>query len=192
MNDRAPYGAAGGREEADIESPEQKDEFEPSLPPRQQPCPRRRPSCAIEDRVEGQDQGQQTRKGGSEANGSPTATPAHSMVPLDPATSGSEQPASSSADSQQTWPGPDFELKQVLPGSVYLWACGERDEEDENVSRPEFYAAWVVLIVSDAGSSVAESLTFFGAAERHKRRTAAVFELTENQLTTPLCIVPAP
>lgn len=49
------------------------------------------------------------------------------------------------------WPGPDFKLKQILPGSVYLWACGERGEGDGEspaVSRPEFWAAWVVLIVS--------------------------------------------
>lgn len=48
------------------------------------------------------------------------------------------------------WPGLDFKLKAVLPGSVYLWGCGERDEGDgaSPVSRPEVFAAWVVLLVS--------------------------------------------
>lgn len=47
------------------------------------------------------------------------------------------------------WPGENFKVAQLLPGSVYLWACGERDERDGEspVSDPEFCAAWVVLIV---------------------------------------------
>ena len=51
------------------------------------------------------------------------------------------------------WPGRDFRLNKVLPGSVYLWACGERSDGDGTspVSRPEHWAAWVVLIVSACG-----------------------------------------
>lgn len=51
----------------------------------------------------------------------------------------------------QPWPGPDFKLSTLLPDSVYLWACGERSnsENDESaVSRSEVVAAWVILIVS--------------------------------------------
>ena len=51
------------------------------------------------------------------------------------------------------WPGRDFRLNKVLPGSVYLWACGERSDGDGTspVSRPEHWAAWVVLVVSARG-----------------------------------------
>lgn len=47
------------------------------------------------------------------------------------------------------WPGSSFKVEEVLPGSVYLWACGERDPGDSAspVSRPEIVAAWVVLMV---------------------------------------------
>lgn len=48
------------------------------------------------------------------------------------------------------WPGENFKVASILPGSVYLWACGERDEGDGTspVSTAEACAAWVVLMVS--------------------------------------------
>lgn len=46
-----------------------------------------------------------------------------------------------------TWPGSHFKLHNFLPGSVYLWACGEHGEEGQ-ASRPDVAAAWVVVIVS--------------------------------------------
>lgn len=51
------------------------------------------------------------------------------------------------------WPGLDIRLNQILPGSVYLWACGERGDDDGvcSVSQSECCAGWVVLMVS-AGS----------------------------------------
>lgn len=62
----------------------------------------------------------------------------------------------------EPWPGSAFRLEQFLPGSVYLWACGERGaddgsggSEDANTvplsATPELsevLAAWVILIVS--------------------------------------------
>ncbi|CAM9740034.1 unnamed protein product [Pylaiella littoralis] len=56
----------------------------------------------------------------------------------------------SSAVASTPWPGPDFKVSQVLPGSVYLWACNERGEGGGTspVSRAEACAAWVVLTVS--------------------------------------------
>ena len=58
-------------------------------------------------------------------------------------------PQAPEANSPPSWPGPDFKIGRVLPGSVYLWACGERDEGDSPapVSGPECAAAWVVLMV---------------------------------------------
>lgn len=52
----------------------------------------------------------------------------------------------------QLWPGSDLKLEKYLPGSVYLWACGEHGKEGGEttscVSRSEAAAAWVVLVVS--------------------------------------------
>lgn len=47
------------------------------------------------------------------------------------------------------WPGPDFKLATVIPGSVYLWACGEPLQADgtSRVSRPQAAAAWIIIIV---------------------------------------------
>lgn len=55
-----------------------------------------------------------------------------------------------SAVESTLWPGPDLKISKFLPGSVYLWACGERGEGDGTspVSRSETCAAWVVLTVS--------------------------------------------
>lgn len=65
----------------------------------------------------------------------------------------SRPPLDSHADNQQPltvvvaagvatpWPGSNFKLDQYLADSVYLWACGERGEGDENpVSRSEALA----------------------------------------------------
>lgn len=56
---------------------------------------------------------------------------------------------SSRQASEALWPGRDFKLANFLPGSVYLWACGERGEEEDStpVSVAEVVAAWVVLLV---------------------------------------------
>ena len=63
-----------------------------------------------------------------------------------------EQPDSSSAINQTARPGASFELKEVLPDSVYRWACGESDGGDERTpifaSRLEVLSTWVILIVS--------------------------------------------
>ena len=49
-----------------------------------------------------------------------------------------------------SWPGRDFELREYLPGSVYLWACGERDYgEDQAPSASDAVVAWAVLLVSN-------------------------------------------
>jgi len=49
-----------------------------------------------------------------------------------------------------SWPGRDFELKEYLPGSVYLWAGGERDdEEDQAPSASDAVVGWAVLLVSN-------------------------------------------
>ena len=60
-------------------------------------------------------------------------------------------PQATESTSSPSWPGPDFKIGRVLPGSVYLWACGERDGGDSPtpVSRPESAAAWVVLMVKE-------------------------------------------
>ena len=77
----------------------------------------------------------------------PASTPSH--------TAGTKHAASKTNITLGTgaslpWPGPDFRLNQILRGSVYLWACGERGEGDgeSKVSRSECCAGWVVLIVS--------------------------------------------
>ena len=49
----------------------------------------------------------------------------------------------------KSWPGRDFELREYLPGSVYLWACGERDDEDQAPSASDAVVAWAVLLVSN-------------------------------------------
>ena len=49
-----------------------------------------------------------------------------------------------------SWPGRDFALKEYLPGSVYLWAGGERDdEEDQAPSASDAVVGWAVLLVSN-------------------------------------------
>lgn len=160
MVDRAPFRTAGSGE-ALLGSPEQKDEFELTT----RSSLRQRPSRPHDSETV-HDQGPRARDDASEANDSPGAVSALSGTPLDPVTSGGEELDSSRTTNQPTWPGPGFELTKVIPGSVYLWACGERDHGDENapseVSRPEVCAAWVVLTVSEA-----DSLTCLVAAVRH-------------------------
>ncbi|CAN0359830.1 unnamed protein product [Ectocarpus sp. 12 AP-2014] len=50
--------------------------------------------------------------------------------------------------SPRLWPGSDFKLDRFQAGSVYLWACGERDQDDGEapVTVPEAVAAWVILL----------------------------------------------
>lgn len=41
-------------------------------------------------------------------------------------------------------------ISRLLPGSVYLWACGERGRDEEDTSLPlrsEAAAAWIILLV---------------------------------------------
>ncbi|CAM9582635.1 unnamed protein product [Ectocarpus sp. 4 AP-2014] len=75
----------------------------------------------------------------------PARAPVHTVDRGHDASEANNRPGALTAT---PWPGKDFRLKQVLPGSVYLWACGERGEGDGpcSVSRPEAVAAWVVLI----------------------------------------------
>lgn len=57
--------------------------------------------------------------------------------------------------SPRPWPGSDFKLDRFQAGSVYLWACGERDQDDGEapVTVPEAVAAWVILLVGGKWSS---------------------------------------
>ncbi|CAM9764131.1 unnamed protein product [Ectocarpus fasciculatus] len=75
----------------------------------------------------------------------PARAPVHTVGRGHDASEANNRPGALTATA---WPGKDFRLEQVLPGSVYLWACGERGEGDgpSPVSRPEAVAAWVVLI----------------------------------------------
>lgn len=123
---RAPFGMPCDGE-AQLELPEQKDTFEAT-----RPSTLRQRSSRSGDIEKAQDKGQRTRNGASEVNDSPGGVSVHSGTPLDPATSGGDQSDSSSAVIQPTWPGPGFDLNKVLPGSVYLWACGEHDDGDEH------------------------------------------------------------
>eukprot|EP00904_Undaria_pinnatifida_P000663 jgi/Undpi1/10598/HiC_scaffold_29.g13048.m1 len=55
----------------------------------------------------------------------------------------------------ESWPGHDFELKEYLPGSVYLWACGEKGlGQDQAPSASDAVVAWAVLLVQIAGYTV--------------------------------------
>lgn len=76
----------------------------------------------------------------------PTRAPSPTVEKTDGASEGSTAPQ---ALASARWPGSNFKIAQILPGSVYLWACGERDEGDSTfpVSCPEVVAAWVVLTV---------------------------------------------
>lgn len=99
--------------------------------------------------------------------------PAHAFAPAAPATTvGASAPSSAPAPSPSeeaapysrqaseiAWPGRDFKVAHFLPGSVYLWACGERGDGEEAtpVSRAEVGAAWVVLSVRFARDDLTPS-----------------------------------
>eukprot|EP00752_Nemacystus_decipiens_P003893 g3575.t1 len=88
--------------------------------------------------------------GGNELDHPPDrAAPGHTVDVQHDASQGANGNTPTVALRESTpWPGRDFRLKKVLPGSVYLWACDERGDGDGTspVSRPERWAAWVVLL----------------------------------------------
>ena len=145
MSERAPFGTEG----APLGSPDTEQKCETQIQGmsglRQRSSRRRDIETAGHMRP-------RTHNEISEADDNPGTLSAHPGTPLGSVNPGGEQPESTGADNEGTWPGSDFELKTVLPGSVYLWACGERDDGDQKgppeISRPEVCAAWVVLIVS--------------------------------------------
>lgn len=89
----------------------------------------------------------------------------------------------SGTSARVSWPGADFRLSQILPGSVYLWACGERHDGEgvSDVSLPERCSAWVVLIV---GAESLESVTHWSILYCCVRR--------ETRLSTSLSRIPPP
>lgn len=67
-----------------------------------------------------------------------------------------EPPESSEAEIEESpvefntpWPGPDFKVGNFLPGSVYLWACGEpfQGGNMSRVSSCQAASAWIILMV---------------------------------------------
>lgn len=92
------------------------------------------------------------------------------MSMVDPRLTPSKTSEPTGADNEESaavvktpWPGSDFKVGDILPDSVYLWACGESFEGDKLalVSRSQAAAAWIIIIVS------AKHLKYLGSRVLH-------------------------
>lgn len=136
----------GGGE--DIPVDEEKEVEEPSLS--------RQQSAASDDVEAAPHEGVRRRRipprEASEEMDNSSALSVHSVTPLYPAPPQRGEPdVTHDPNDRAPWPGSEFKIAQVLPDSVYLWACGEHEGDqglaEKSVSTAGCVAAWVVLIV---------------------------------------------
>lgn len=119
----------------------------------------------------------------------PIHAPSHSLGDEHDTFEQCDRPPAASA--RIPWPGPDFELKSILPGSVYLWACSEREGDyaspvsPPEFCAPEFWPAWVVLIVSAVSLQLGRPVGVLPGNHGSRVCRCCAFRFFQNHKITP-------